>query len=723
MSGDVTMAHFGDLLFDHHLLEKDRSTRDMQFKDVQKNVSKEKAVVGVSSRNLKILLVRCDFITNTKNTMQEEKHAARGFETSAGLQSTSEFGHETCYGQRSKPTDSLQYDCNVCEIGLLRRADLQKHMKTHLPKQIRSCSTFGNQFEDKIRLEDSGTVHNTKKPVFCDICGMKFATKDTLAHHIKRHSASFQESQMAVDGSLRGYECDMCNKIFTLKNTLRSHLESHQIERLSTCAICNKGLRSEEALGEHMKMHNEEEKLFYCKTCGRGFVNEKQFTIHMEIHTSEKPFPCHICGTKLSTKLSLQSHLRLTHVNDKQYTCETCGQNFKYEHSYYRHNLKQHKITRTSLLEKQRKSSEPKPKSQFCSKEETKNTDLHYSCKLCNQKFRYPHMLEEHTRMHNNAQIQTCQICNKRIPVTSSMYHHMRIHKKFPCHVCDLALRTQKSLDSHMATHTGKEKFSCNVCGEDFNQKSSLKEHALTHKDEKSHRCHICDRSFSDKRRFENHLFTHSGEKPFVCKTCGKAFPQGERLNRHIKTHMDDRGKSCNICGMRLKNEGTLAAHMKTHATERPYQCDECGRGFMIKCRLVEHLRIHTGEEPFLCGTCGFTFRSKDMLQSHSRIHAKDRPMTICEICGIKCLDIVRHMQKHERYKSTTCQVCGKPCTTEERLETHMELHTSRALSCKFCDKKYVTLAALKVHIRNRHPEMSTMSKIVRFRKKRQRTE
>ncbi|XP_025270061.1 protein bric-a-brac 1 isoform X2 [Camponotus floridanus] len=86
-----------------------------------------------------------------------------------------------------------------------------------------------------------------------------------------------------------------------------------------------------------------------------------------------------------------------------------------------------------------------------------------------------------------------------------------------------------------------------------------------------------------------------------------------------------ERRFACPFCGKCVRSKENLKLHVRKHTGERPFVCLFCGRAFGGKSDLTRHLRIHTGERPYHCEMCGKCFARADYLSKHLTTHIHQR--------------------------------------------------------------------------------------------------
>ena len=55
-------------------------------------------------------------------------------------------------------------------------------------------------------------------------------------------------------------------------------------------------------LSQHCKIEHHKDCCYLCTYCGRSYKYISKLLRHLGVHTREKPFACHICSSKCSSK-------------------------------------------------------------------------------------------------------------------------------------------------------------------------------------------------------------------------------------------------------------------------------------------------------------------------------------------------------------------------------------------------------------------------------------
>lgn len=126
------------------------------------------------------------------------------------------------------------------------------------------------------------------------------------------------------------------------------------------------------------------------------------------------------------------------------------------------------------------------------------------------------------------------------------------------------------------------------------------------------------------------------------------------------------------------------------------------------KLKIKEHKLVITKNKKYICRTCrddiepscDVRFESQRELNEHT---TKEHGKIKCNFTGCtKEYSSVSGLQKHQKLHQSDgwlCHVCGKLCSHESDLNTHLKSHEGqRAHKCQGCNKAYVHFADLKRH-------------------------
>lgn len=176
-------------------------------------------------------------------------------------------------------TVDLKPKCEKCQKSFCNKAKLQRHLFTHIPKELYtvSCYKCFKRFPSKyhflvhLRITHSDLNHT------CSVCGKVYKHQTSLTNHFRREHCS--------GGKLddpRRFICDICNKPFKYKNSLEAHI---------------------------MYNHLKENKQHSCNYCNKKFIKHSAMIRHKTSHTKIRPMPCPHCGKSFSRKYLLMNHM------------------------------------------------------------------------------------------------------------------------------------------------------------------------------------------------------------------------------------------------------------------------------------------------------------------------------------------------------------------------------------------------------------------------------
>ncbi|XP_063048651.1 zinc finger protein ZFP2-like, partial [Engraulis encrasicolus] len=242
--------------------------------------------------------------------------------------------------------------------------------------------------------------------------------------HKAAPSPAEQQQQQQQQPQPGQYPCQVCDEVFSSMASLEQHQEIHR-DTAHPCGWCGRLFPSEEAMTSHARIHAEK-KRYQCDRCDKSFPYRYSLTRHLVRHglarshaaataataaitvtigatsaASLKPYPCSICGKRLSNKSSHRVHMRL-HMRggaaaEKPHKCSVCSQPFQH--------LK-------SLVVHMKKHEGEKP----------------YGCLTCGKRFLYANSLTLHQRIHTGEMPYQCTVCGKRFRQAGNLNFHVKQH-------------------------------------------------------------------------------------------------------------------------------------------------------------------------------------------------------------------------------------------------------------------------------------------------------
>lgn len=216
-----------------------------------------------------------------------------------------------------------------------------------------------------------------------------------------------------------------------------------------TCDLCQKDFKKKLDIHRHMiKKHICDQT---CELCQMTFQTKEQFKNHKS--ECKATFICHICGTKLQSKLSLKNHVIGQHVPPPP--CTFCGQEFPRKQDLDHHIVIEHR-------------------------EKT------FTCDLCGKSFHSQNGLNSHVKfIHLKIENkyarkkQFCSVCKKWETSTTKNNHELkaRLGRRYKCDECELSFFHAHQLKRHKYTHTKLRPYNCKLCEAGYYHVSYLKAH------------------------------------------------------------------------------------------------------------------------------------------------------------------------------------------------------------------------------------------------------
>ena len=101
---------------------------------------------------------------------------------------------------------------------------------------------------------------------------------------------------------------------------------------------CGKSFPRPRQLMEHIKVVHLQLKDYKCRYCGTAFPNNSKLAFHVKsVHMKMKDHKCSRCDTAFVTRSLLRRHERSVHLLLKDYTCKDCGQPFSTNSNMHAH--------------------------------------------------------------------------------------------------------------------------------------------------------------------------------------------------------------------------------------------------------------------------------------------------------------------------------------------------------------------------------------------------
>uniref|UniRef100_A0A4W6DDW8 MYC associated zinc finger protein n=1 Tax=Lates calcarifer TaxID=8187 RepID=A0A4W6DDW8_LATCA len=154
---------------------------------------------------------------------------------------------------------------------------------------------------------------------------------------------------------------------------------TNQVRKNHACEACGKAFRDVYHLNRHRLSHSDE-KPYSCPICQQRFKRKDRMSYHVRSHQGgvEKPYVCPHCAKAFSRPDHLNSHVRQVHSTERPFKCTTCTSAFA-----TRDRLRAHLIRHEEKV----------------------------PCHICGKLLSAAY-ITDHMRVHNQSQHHACHLCN-----------------------------------------------------------------------------------------------------------------------------------------------------------------------------------------------------------------------------------------------------------------------------------------------------------------------
>lgn len=169
---------------------------------------------------------------------------------------------------KDMPYEERPYGCDQCDKRFKLRSALQGHKRTHTDEKRFECPHCDERFRGyHTKMQHITQIHTGEFRFECHICDHKFWLMARYKDHLKRaHKIETNQEQRKQDrraGPAPTYKCDQCNKSFKSQRFLREHMKTHdEEEKMNNAYICPEcDLRCQ--FNRELRKHIEEKHVSY----------------------------------------------------------------------------------------------------------------------------------------------------------------------------------------------------------------------------------------------------------------------------------------------------------------------------------------------------------------------------------------------------------------------------------------------------------------------------
>ena len=158
-----------------------------------------------------------------------------------------EYKHWRYFQRHQCISPKFTLKCGLCVKRFDTKANLEEHMELHQLKgeKMHFCSICSKGCPSLNRLtKHYQAAHPVVRSCKCDICGKEFAKNSQLRRHKQMHNPK------------RAFPCNICDLRFQSRQTMESHRVSHT-EASFSCDICNKSYRHQRTYHNHLRRHHD----------------------------------------------------------------------------------------------------------------------------------------------------------------------------------------------------------------------------------------------------------------------------------------------------------------------------------------------------------------------------------------------------------------------------------------------------------------------------------
>ncbi|XP_021695706.1 zinc finger protein 62 [Aedes aegypti] len=262
----------------------------------------------------------------------------------------------------------------------------------------------------------------------------------------------------------------------------------------TVCPYCDKDFKKTKIVTGHIECCHEP---IVCDVCGITSHGTTEARDHKTKIHAQKLFECVHCPKKLQSKTFYIVHLT-KHLNDRKFSCQTCGHRYNTLDNLISHSSNFHKV-------------------------ENAWVKVHSTFKDCY--LQDPELAFKHGLQKDNIALITDE---RHDPATSNTSK-----TALKCSHCTRVFYANWKLNAHFSEC--HREVQCDICGESFAGKVQARYHRKKSHTDPQLQCPHCEDKFHLKVQLTRHLTKHVQDRNFPCEICGARFKDQHYLNNHIQ--------------------------------------------------------------------------------------------------------------------------------------------------------------------------------------------